>query len=287
MNKISIAISVAALLMCGCSDKPKEQDNNVTTEKTQSSTEQVAVNTPQNIYGASPVETKLAKTPKDSDIKLNTPHKADVVETMNSGGYTYAKVNEDGSVYWIAGPQSDVVVGTSISFIEQMVMTDFTSKSLNRKFDQIVFVSAIVSANESAQNSTTTSTQCTDDAHKNFNNNTELAKQTTPQPIKVLKNADGYNVEEIYTKKANLNAKNIKLNATVVKVSKNIMGKDWIHLQDGSGTAGTNDVIATSKNSTVKVGDIVTASGVIKTDVDLGYGYKFSVIIEKAEFTPL
>jgi hypothetical protein len=278
MNKISIAISVVVLLMYGCSDKPKEQENTLSTEKEQSSNKQVAENAPQNIYGASSVEKEVVKTPTEDDMKLNVPHNADVIETMNSGGYTYAKVNEAGNIYWIAGPQTDVVVvGSPISFIEQMVMTDFNSKSLNRKFDKIVFVSTIVSSNKPTQNS----------AHKNFKHEKEVVVEAVSKPVNISKNADGYNVEELYAKKVDLNSKSIKLNATVVKVSKNIMGKDWIHLQDGSGVAGTNDIIATSKNSTVKVGDIITASGIIKTDVDLGYGYKFSVMIEEAKFTSL
>ncbi|WP_415396504.1 hypothetical protein [Sulfurimonas sp. CS5] len=277
MNKISIAISVVVLLMYGCSDKPKEQENTLSTEKEQSSNKQVAENAPQNIYGASSVEKEVVKTPTEDDMKLNV-HNADVIETMNSGGYTYAKVNEAGNIYWIAGPQTDVVVvGSPISFIEQMVMTDFNSKSLNRKFDKIVFVSTIVSSNKPTQNS----------AHKNFKHEKEVVVEAVSKPVNISKNADGYNVEELYAKKVDLNSKSIKLNATVVKVSKNIMGKDWIHLQDGSGVAGTNDIIATSKNSTVKVGDIITASGIIKTDVDLGYGYKFSVMIEEAKFTSL
>lgn len=278
MNKISIAISVAVLLMYGCSDKPKEQESTLSTEKEQSSNKKVAENAPQNIYGASSVEKEVVKTPTEDEMKLNIPHNADVVETMNSGGYTYAKVNEAGNIYWIAGPQTDIVVGSPISFVEQMVMTDFNSKSLNRKFDEIVFVSTIVSSNKPAQNS----------AHKDFKHDKEVvAVEAVSKPVNISKNPDGYNVEELYAKKVDLNSKSIKLNATVVKVSKNIMGKDWIHLQDGSGVAGTNDIIATSKNSTVKVGDIITASGVIKTDVDLGYGYKFSVIIEEAKFTSL
>lgn len=277
MNKISIAISVAVLLMYGCSDKPKEQESTLSTEKEQSSNKKVAENAPQNIYGASSVEKEVVKTPTEDEMKLNIPHNADVVETMNSGGYTYAKVNEAGNIYWIAGPQTDIVVGSPISFVEQMVMTDFNSKSLNRKFDEIVFVSTIVSSNKPAQNS----------AHKSFKHDKEVAVEAVSKPVNISKNPDGYNVEELYAKKVDLNSKSIKLNATVVKVSKNIMGKDWIHLQDGSGVAGTNDIIATSKNSTVKVGDIITASGVIKTDVDLGYGYKFSVIIEEAKFTSL
>jgi len=289
MNKISIAISVAALLMYGCSDKPKEQEKSAKTEKVQSSAQTETATASQTIYGAS-AQTQQAKAPTQADMQLNTPHVANVLETMNGGGYTYAKVDEKGNIYWIAGPQVDIAVGTSISFIEQMVMTNFASKALNKTFDHLVFVSTIVGADKSAQSSAAAPAQTSGDAHKNCDHSKELKLEPAPAapvPVKVAKNADGYSVEELYAKKDSLNTKSIKVDAKVVKVSKNIMKKDWIHLQDGSGSAGTNDIIATAVNSTVKVGDIVTTSGIIRTNADFGYGYKYSVIIEEAKFTSI
>lgn len=291
MNKISISISVAALLiMCGCSNKPKEQEQNATSQQTQS------VEAPQSMYGVAATQEQAA-APAEGNLQLNTQHIAKVLETMNSGGYTYAKVDESGTIYWIAGPQSNITVGNKISFLEQMVMTDFTSKSLNKTFDQILFVSAIVQTDKSAQStsvqgSTAQTAQTAQgkagaDAHANCNHDKELTLEPVASTIKVAKNANGYTIEELYTKKTTLKDKSVKVNAKVVKVSKNIMGKDWVHLQDGSGAAGTDDIIATAANSTVQVGDAVTANGTIKTDVDLGYGYKFPVLIEEAKFTKL
>lgn len=287
MNKISISISVAALLiMCGCSDKPKEQEQNATSQQTQN------VEAPQNMYGVAAQE--QAAAPAEGNLQLNTQHIAKVLETMNGGGYTYAKVDEGGNVYWIAGPQSIITVGSKISFLEQMVMTDFTSKALNKTFDQILFVSAIVPTDKSAQSTSaqgstaqTAQGKAGADAHANCNHDKELTLEPVASTVKVAKNASGYTIEELYTKKATLKDKSVKINAKVVKVSKNIMGKDWVHLQDGSGAAGTDDIIATAANSTVQVGDSVTANGTIKTDVDLGYGYKFPVLIEEAKFTKL
>lgn len=287
MNKISISISVAALLiMCGCSDKPKEQEQNATSQQAQS------VEAPQSMYGVAATQEQAA-APADGNLQLNTQHIAKVLETMNGGGYTYAKVDEAGTIYWIAGPQSNIVAGSSISFLEQMVMTDFTSKALNKTFDQILFVSAIVPTDKSAQSTSAQTAQTTAqvkagaDAHANCNHDKELTLAPVASTVKVAKNASGYTIEELYTKKTALKDKSVKINAKVVKVSKNIMGKDWVHLQDGSGTAGTDDIIATAANSTVQVGDSVTANGTVKTDVDLGYGYKFPVLIEEAKFTKL
>ncbi|MCF6309312.1 MAG: hypothetical protein L3J19_02390 [Sulfurimonas sp.] len=290
MNKITIAISVATLLMYGCSDKPKDQESGVKTEKTQSVDKTAEGVASQNIYGAS------AEQPAETDIQLNAPHIGNVLETMDGGGYTYVKVDQDGNAYWIAGPKSNVTVGASISYIEQMIMSDFTSKALNKKFDTLMFVSAIVPANQAAQLAASKGEKCEDCDHdKELKMDSSAAMPAHPvpvvatptAPIKIAKNTKGYSVEELYAKKDSLKDRNVKLNAQVVKVSKGIMGKDWIHLQDGSGSAGTDDIIATSVNSTVKVGDTVTTDGVVKTNIDLGYGYKFPIIIEKAKFTSI
>lgn len=91
-------------------------------------------------------------------------------------------------------------------------------------------------------------------------------------------------VGEIYSGKADLAGKPVTLRAKVVKYNPQIMGKNWLHLQDGSGDdkAGTNDLTVTSK-TTAKVGDTVLVKGPLTLDKDFGYGYKYKVIIEDAK----
>jgi hypothetical protein len=69
----------------------------------------------------------------------------------------------------------------------------------------------------------------------------------------------------------------------VVKVNAGILGKNWLHLQDGSGSAadGTNDVLVTTQDAAA-VGDVVTARGTVRTDVNLGMGYAYAVVIDEA-----
>lgn len=92
-------------------------------------------------------------------------------------------------------------------------------------------------------------------------------------------------VEEIITQAAGLKDKTVLVRGKVVKYNGGIMGKNWIHLRDGSGSAAanTNDVLVTSLNS-VKVGDVVTAKGIVRTDKDFGSGYVYKVIVEEATF---
>ena len=75
----------------------------------------------------------------------------------------------------------------------------------------------------------------------------------------------------------------VSLRAKVIKVSENIMGMNWITLQDGTGTAPNDKLIATS-SELVTVGEVVTAKGLLQNDVDLGYGYHYAALLEEATF---
>jgi len=105
--------------------------------------------------------------------------------------------------------------------------------------------------------------------------------------VEKAKGPNAYTVGEIFAKSADLDKKPVAVRGKVVKVSTGIMGKNWIHLQDGSGIAGkgTNDLVVTSKD-VPKVGDVVTASGTLSKDKDFGAGYKYPVIVEEATFKP-
>jgi len=69
-----------------------------------------------------------------------------------------------------------------------------------------------------------------------------------------------------------------------MKVSSGIMNRNWIHLQDGSGShqTGDNDLVVTA-DAIPSVGDIVTVKGIMLKDKDFGSGYKYNVMVEKAE----
>lgn len=81
-----------------------------------------------------------------------------------------------------------------------------------------------------------------------------------------------------------LKDKTVLVRGKVVKYNPGILGKNWIHLRDGSGSAAerTNDVLVTSKSET-KIGDVVLVKGVVRTDTDIGSGYSYPVMIEAVE----
>ncbi len=80
--------------------------------------------------------------------------------------------------------------------------------------------------------------------------------------VEKAKGANAYTVSELFAKKAELNGKQVTLRGKVVKVSKNIMGKNWVHLQDGTGDPKDNshDFVVTTSSIPEK-DQIVTVSG--------------------------
>jgi len=211
---------------------------------------------------------EVSEKAQEMKIPQNTPDlSGKVVETINSGGYTYVNIEKDGKSTWVAAPEMKVSVGDNLSFPPGMPMTNFKSKTLNRTFETIIFTGKPAGKNDKK---TVDKKQVKPIDTKNIN----VKKATGP---------DAYNVAELYEKSAELDKKNVTVSGQVVKFSSAIMGKNWIHLQDGSGdpSKGTNDILATSQDI-VAVGDIVTIKGILSKDKDFGSGYKYALVIEQS-----
>lgn len=88
-------------------------------------------------------------------------------------------------------------------------------------------------------------------------------------------------VAAINQNKAALSGQKISAQGKVVKVNNGIMGRNFVHVQDGTGDSSSNNLIVTSKQ-TASVGDQVTVSGVVAVDRDFGSGYMYPLLIEDA-----
>jgi hypothetical protein len=90
-------------------------------------------------------------------------------------------------------------------------------------------------------------------------------------------------IADLYKDKAELAGKQVTLHGKVVKVNNQIMNRNFLHLQDGTGdaAAGTNDVTITSEATAAK-GDEITVTGTVAVDTDFGAGYSYPLLVEKA-----
>ena len=76
---------------------------------------------------------------KPQVIKAGAGHKGKVLETMDSGGYTYVQIDENGQKLWVAVMQTKVKVGDTVEFPDSPPMVNFPSKTLKRTFEKIIF----------------------------------------------------------------------------------------------------------------------------------------------------
>lgn len=211
----------------------------------------------QNIYAASEKE---------------PPISGKVVETMNSGGYTYVQLEKNGKKTWVATMEIKVKKGQEMSFKPGSEMTDFESKTLKRKFDRIIFSDGPISQGGAASKPETSGSK------------TKVVAAAEKIKVEKASGANAYTVAELYQKKAGLEKKNVVIKGKVVKVSVGIMKKNWIHIQDGSGDAkkGTHNLVVTSQDVPA-VGDTVTVNGTLYNNKDFGSGYKYDLIVEDAK----
>jgi hypothetical protein len=98
--------------------------------------------------------------------------------------------------------------------------------------------------------------------------------------------ADGRTVAEIFAQRATLKGKTVAIRGKVVKFNSGIMGKNWIHLRDGSGTsAGKDNDVTVTTNDTVAKDDTVLVKGTVTLDRDFGAGYTYTVVVEDGKVT--
>ncbi len=94
---------------------------------------------------SAPVKKDAAEAVKEKKEAAAPLVAGKVVETMNAGGYTYMLLEKDGRKGWVAIPNTKVTVGQEVQLNPGMEMGKFTSKTLNRTFEQIVFTNAPMS----------------------------------------------------------------------------------------------------------------------------------------------
>jgi ribosomal protein S17 len=215
-----------------------------------------------------------------------------VVETMNTAGYTYILVDTGAKKTWAASTQFEVKVGDQVTVTSGMPMENYHSKTLNRDFAEVYFVGSIAVAGATAGAPTLPPGHPALNGSSAANlppNHPPLPGQTAASKIELKKiqpAVGGKTIREIYAVKAGLAGRSVKVRGQVVKYNSEIMGKNWLHLRDGSGGVekNDNDLMVTTSNK-VKVGDTVLVEGIVSLNKDFGAGYKYSVILDDAKVT--
>ena len=202
-----------------------------------------------------------------------------VLERIDASPYCYLRIQTARGEVWAAVPEAKIEKGTEVTIANPMLMANFESKTLNRTFAE-VFFGTLAPAGGAAAPAAAPATPAGGAAPMGT---------PPPAPMEVGKvdkatGADARTVAEVWAQKGSLKGKAVTIRGKVVKYNPGVMGKNWMHLQDGSGEAGkgTHDITVTSQDPVAK-GDVVTVKGVVRLDKDFGAGYTYVVIVEEAK----
>ena len=155
-----------------------------------------------------------------------------VIETMDAAGYTYVYVDNGKEKIWAAAPAFAVKVGDEVMVPEGMAMHNYHSQSMDRDFDVVYFVESVLNASNPTMATPAQANMQMPKGHPS------VSASTAPQGVdlsNIQKAENGLTIAEIYSDKADLSGKTVILRGKVVKYSPQIMGTNWIHLQDGTG----------------------------------------------------
>jgi hypothetical protein len=201
-----------------------------------------------------------------------------VLETMNASNYTYVRVKTDAGDVWAASGEFKVAVGDRVTMALEMPMENFHSETLKRDFPLIYFTTRIGREGEALR-----AMPAMMSAHSEAGAampGAGAAQVTEPiQPA-----PGGTTVASVWANRKSLAGKTVTVRGKVVKFNGGIMGRNWIHIQDGTGAAadGTNDLLVTS-DAAAKAGDVITVTGTVAIDKDFTAGYAYAVMIEGAK----
>ena len=214
-----------------------------------------------------------------------------VLETLEVASYTYLRIGAPGSEgQWAAVSTAQVKVGDQVRVRSGTKMVDFESPTLKRKFASIYFGSlddgtaptagGPLPAGHPPAAAASGMPAGMPAGHP--------AASAAPELLQIGKldkatGPNGRTIAEVFAQLKALSGQKVRVRGVVVKATNGIMGKNFIHLRDGSGTdqAKNNDLVVTTVEELVR-NQTVMLEGTLVLDKDLGAGYRYDALLEDA-----
>lgn len=196
-----------------------------------------------------------------------------LLEQIDAEPYSYLRLKTASGDVWAAVNQAPLTIGSAVTVSNVMLMEQFESKSLKRTFDRIYFGALGAPDAASADGSAPP---------------VSVGAPPTPaaqiSPVAKAQGADARTIEELWAQKDALSGKTVTIRGVVVKYNPGVMGKNWIHLQDGSGNPlqRTHDITVTTLEAAA-LDATITITGTVRLNRDFSAGYVYPLIVEDAK----
>lgn len=198
-----------------------------------------------------------------------------VLEQLDAPPYLYLRLQTSQGETWAAVPAEIVANGSAVTIYNPMQMLQFESKTLKRTFAEVYFGTLTPPDAQDAA--------AQENPHAGLS---QPAVSLAVGDIAKATGADAMTIVDTWAQGSALTGKSVSVHGKIVKYNPGIMGKNWLHLQDGSGDAskGTNDLTVTTLDEAA-LGDVVTITGTVQTNRDFGAGYSYALIVEDAKLS--
>jgi hypothetical protein len=230
-----------------------------------------------------------------------TSLKGKVLERLDAPPYSYLRLQTAQGEAWAAVPKTEADKGAEVVVTGAMPMQGFESKTLKRKFE-VVYFGTLGGADAGAAAPAAASAPAgmppagmggamgggaPTPAGMAAQHAAAAAGPTDVGNVQVAKasGADARTVAEVFAQRAALKDKPVTIRGKIVKYNEGIMGRNWLHIRDGSGTAGKDNDLTVTTAEKAAVGDVVLVKGKVQIDRDFGAGYSYPVIIEDAKLS--
>src|SRR6266540_4654283 len=239
-----------------------------------------------------------AAGPGPGQVAPSASVKGKIVERLDAEPYSYLRLKTDQGETWAAVPKTDKAAGDEVVVANAMPMPDFESKTLKRQFEVVYF--GTLAGQEAAgapmgggmgggmgAMGGPGGAPGAPPANMAAQHAAAAAGPADVGSVKVPKasGGDARTISEVFSQRAALKEKPVSIRGKVVKYNEQIMGRNWLHIRDGSGAAGKDNDLTITTAEKVAVGDVVVVKGTVRVDKDFGAGYSYPVIVEDAKLS--
>jgi hypothetical protein len=200
----------------------------------------------------------------------NDMHQVVALEVLQAERYTYLHVVENVDTFWVAASKNETAKkGNKYFYRGGLLKTNFESQEFKRTFDKIYLVSSVIDASAHPGSG--------GDMSMPSSEGSEISAGEMPTVKDAIK------LDALMKSKQNQAGKIIKVVGKTVKVNNGIMGKNWIHIQDGTKKDGKPCDLTITTNENIPMGVNVAFEGKIVLNKDFGAGYKYEILMEEAK----
>jgi len=201
-------------------------------------------------------------------------HRVLVEEVLPTDQYNFLRVREGNDEYWIATMIKGIEAGKSYYYKNGVLKTDYENKEYQRVFKRMYLVSNIVEAGHGSKMPDSGSES---KMQKSRQETGPSGPHGIPRKYGRIEVEGSLSIAELTAHPEKYEGKRIQISGECVKINPNIMGRNWIHLKDGS--RDDYDLVVTSQDLCPE-GEVATFEGTVSLNKDFGAGYRYELIVE-------